>query len=302
MSDDTDEREGIEHSLLAEFPSDVVGCGQCRLIIEGWLARVRQRGDANRYQHQLRDACNVLDTIRDACWSNWLPSENPRRAPQTLWAWPDDGALIECPKEWLEKSPASLDELDSAMAEYLKRPWMRHDIIDVSVINALLFTELAMYADEVRSGRPFGMINWSYLFSGGNPLKQLGFSLLGRLLRFLMAWVMLPAIAVAFLAYGYQTAALVTFSIWGLYVLYRIITIPARFRLGKARQKAAEKATEILTAMEKAWHAAKGRTISPSRLRELVLAAEERGAGFRPVLHALIDRAIQRDPTALTRP
>ena len=52
-------------------------------------------------------------------------------------------------------------------------------------------------------------------------------------------------------------------------LLYRIITIPARFRLRKARQKALERATEIVTAMEKAWHAARGRTINPSRLREL---------------------------------
>jgi hypothetical protein len=72
--------------------------------------------------------------------------------------------------------------------------------------------------------------------------------------------------------------------------------------LRKARQKALEKATEILNAMEKAWHAARGRTINPNKLRELVSAAEERGAGFRPLLHTLIDRAIQRDPTAMTRP
>ena len=305
---DVDEAEEIEQRLLADFASDYAGNDECRSIIESLLARVRRSGGANRYKQQLRDACNVLDTIREACWMNWLPSDKQRSdkryMPRTLWAWPDDGALIECPKEWCgEKSPADLDDLDKAMAEYLNRPWMRHDTIDVSVINALIFTELALYAEEVKSGRPFGMINWSNFFSGGNPLKQLGFSLVGRLIRFLMAWVMLPAIALALVAYGYETAAGVTISIWALYVLYRIISIPARFRLRKARQKAAEKATEILTAMEKAWQAARGRTINPSRLRELVLAAEERGARFRPaVLHTLIDRAIQRDPTALTRP
>jgi hypothetical protein len=147
----------------------------------------------------------------------------------------------------------------------------------------------------------FGMINWSYLFSGGNPLKQLGFTLLGRIIRFFKAWVMCPAIALAFLAYDHETAAGVTISIWALYVLYRIITIPARFRLRKARKKAAEKAVEILTAMETAWHAARGQIINPSRLRALVLAAEERGARFRPLLHTLIDQAIQRNPTVMTR-
>jgi hypothetical protein len=157
MSEGDDEAEEIEQSLLADFPPDEVGCGECRLIVESWLARIRQRGGANRYKRQLWDGCNVLKAIRDACWSNynyWLQAEKPSRVPQTLWAWPHDSALLECPKEWLEKSPASLDELDSAMAEYLNRPWLRHDTIDVSVINALIFTELALYADEVRSGRP----------------------------------------------------------------------------------------------------------------------------------------------------
>ena len=137
--------------------------------------------------------------------------------------------------------------------------------LDVSVINALIFTELALYDEEVKSGRPFGMINWSYLFSGGNPLKQIGFSLLGRLIRFLMAWVMLPAIALAFLAYDHESGALVTFCTWADYLLYRMFTIPSRFGLRKARKKAAEKAVETLTAMETAWHAARERTNHQSK-------------------------------------
>ena len=41
--------------------------------------------------------------------------------------------------------------------------------------------------------------------------------------------------------------------------------------------------------------------INPSRLKELVLVAEERGAIFPSVLHTIIDRAISRDATALFR-
>jgi hypothetical protein len=210
---------------------------------------------------------------------------------------------VVSPKEWNgHKSPADLDDLDAAMAQYLDRPWMRHSTIDASAINALIFTELAAGTEEFKSGRSFGTINWSYFLSGGNLIKQVGFALLGRLIGFLMRWVMLPSISIAFLAYGYETAATVTISIWALYLLYLLVTIPSRFRLRKARKKAAEKATETLTAIEKAWSAARGKTINPTQLRNLVLAAEERGAVFRPILHTLIDRAMQRDPTAMTRP
>ena len=109
-------------------------------------------------------------------------------------------------------------------------------------------------------------------------------------------------ISAALLAYGHPTAAGWAIGIWALYVLYRICTIPARLRLRKARKEAATKANQILTAMNKAWQAAREKTIHPSRLRDLVLAAEQSGAQFTSVLHTLIDRAIQRDPTAMTRP
>jgi hypothetical protein len=298
--DDADQQEYVEEILLENVPSDEVGSRECRLIVKGWIARAQESGGAERHWDQLQQACEILKSIRDACWSNWLP-EDEARVPQTLWAWPNDNALVQSPKEWMEKSPADTGLVDHALADYLKRPWLRDDTIDLSAINALLFTDLALLNEEVKSGRPFGKINWSYFFSGGNPLKQMGLSLLGRVIGFLMAWAMLPAISVALAAYGYPTAAAWVIGIWALYVLYRICIIPARLRLRKARRETATKANEILTAMNKAWQFARGQTINPSRLRDLVIAAEQSGAQFQSVLHTLLDRAIQRDPTAMTR-
>jgi len=257
LNRNADQHDKILQAILSKYPSDGVGNGDFKKILTSWYSRIRKNGDIKPYLLKLGEASGVLEGIRDACWANWLPPENSKYVPQTLWAWPNDDALAHRPKGWLESSPADLDDIDNYMADYLKRPWMRRDAIDASVINALIFTELALYADEVKSGRPFGMINWSYLFSRGNPLKQLGFSLIG--------------------------SAGVTIGIWALYLTYRLFTIPARFRLRKARKRAAEKAVETLTAMETAWHAARGQIINPSRLRELVLAAEERGAKFRPL-------------------
>jgi hypothetical protein len=44
--------------------------------------------------------------------------------------------------------------------------------------------------------------------------------------------------------------------------------------------------------MKKAWRYSSGSVINPSRLKELVSYAEERGATLRSALHTLIDRAI----------
>jgi hypothetical protein len=59
---------------------------------------------------------------------------------------------------------------------------------------------------------------------------------------------MLPAISLGLLAYDYSTAASVVFGVWVLYVIYGILTIPARLRLPRARRDALKKANEVATA------------------------------------------------------
>jgi hypothetical protein len=57
----------------------------------------------------------------------------------------------------------------------------------------------------------------------------------------------------------------------------------------------------MVQALLKAWSAARGNVINPPRLKELVLAAEDSGAVLASALHAVIDRAISREPSALLR-
>jgi hypothetical protein len=113
--------------------------------------------------------------------------------------------------------------------------------------------------------------------------------------------LLMPGVALALLVYGHQFAAAVTSGLWDLYVFYRLVMIPFRWRRRGLRKAAAERAAERLRAMVNAWNAARGTTMNPTRLKELVLLAEGRGAAFPSVLHTLIDRAIKRDPTALVR-
>jgi hypothetical protein len=78
----------------------------------------------------------------------------------------------------------------------------------------LLFTELAEFSEQVRSGVVTGAANWSYVFSGGNILAQLGLALAGSIVGFLVKWVTLPVIAAGCLLYGNVHGAIITISIW----------------------------------------------------------------------------------------
>ena len=94
----------------------------------------------------------------------------------------------------------------------------------------------------------------------------------------------MPALAIGLLVQGHEMGAIITIGIWAIYVVYRLIMIPVRWRARKFKEKIATTVADRLTAIVKAWHAARGHTINPSRLKELVLVAEERGAIFPSVL------------------
>ncbi len=306
--DDDNAVEKPEVIALKEFPKDEVGGGECQKVLQDWFGCLRERAgdDDDQYQREIWEAVEVLSDIRSAL-NNYekdifhaqQEADQPAPVSFRLWAWPGENTLAEPPSNWRGNSPANVVDLDYALVGYLKRPWLQIDTIDTSVINALLFSELAEYVEGVKTGALFGWPNFSYILSGGNIFAQFGLALAGRVIGFLAAWVIMPAVAAGLLAYGYETGAAFAIGLWGLYVLYRVILIPAQWRARKARRKMAEGADEVINAMMKAWVAARGSTVNPSRLKELVVAAEERGAIFRPVLHTVIDRAIQRDPTAL---
>jgi hypothetical protein len=135
--------------------------------------------------------------------------------------------------------------------------------------------------------------------------------------RIFLRWIMLPAIAVGLSIMGYETGAGIAMGVWLVYLLYRLVTVPRRRRSRIELQKKQETASQMIAAIKKAWQYSNDAVINPCRLKELVLAAEQQysatftpelvmvleaknqGALFKPVLHTLIDRAIQRDPTVL---
>lgn len=302
--EDIDDFQSQIGAALQEFSEDESGGRECRRILNDWIVKLRERAgcDDELFRREIWEAVDVLREIQSAITPIGVDSKgegNQRYAWPRLWVWPSEDAVITPPKHWIGRSPISVDHLDKAIAKYLKRPWLQHDIIDASVINALLFTALAEFAEQVRIGTATGTPNWSYILSGGNELAQLGWAVSLAIIGFLARWVILPAIAIGLIVFDLQTAAIVVFGLWGLYILYRILMIPTRWRLRKARRAASAKADEIIHAITHAWSASRGSTINPSTLKELVREAEGQGAIFRPVLHTLIDRAIQRDPTAL---
>ena len=201
------------------------------------------------------------------------------------------------PREWRDRtSPVDSKRLADALTDYIQRVWLQHFVIDGAAINAFLFSALASSMDLYRLGA-FGPTDWSYaLRSFGfrwHPFwnKIAGVSLSVIVFPFLK-WIMLPAIAAGLMSAGYVTAAGVTIGLWIIFMLYGLVTL-------RGRRRTRKEVSKTIGAMRAAWESSCGAVINPSRVRELLIEAERKGATYPPVLHTLIDRAIERDPTAL---
>jgi hypothetical protein len=167
--------EALENWALEQFPKDQHGGGESQQILLSWFAHLRKHVDPEtaRYGQLVSDAINVLTKLQ---WAFLLlPDPERKRAVRyDLWAWPNESVRLQRrPSEWCEASPTMVGDIDEALAEYVQRPWLQHNVIDASAISALLFSQLAVFAEQVKSGTAFGGPNWSYILSEGNLFKQL---------------------------------------------------------------------------------------------------------------------------------
>jgi hypothetical protein len=305
------ERAAIEKSAQEGFGEGREwGGGECRQILRDWFPRLLERvaerngaeADISDYKREIDDAFPVLEGMRSAFCFNELPPSGSTR--YRLWAWPTEQALHSRPKEWSKgvTSPADADRLADALADYIERPWLQHNAIDGAAINALMFSTLASTMELHETGELIGRPNWSYILSERNVFKMLGIGVALRVCPLLMRWMMLPAVAMGLSAFGHEMAAGFVLILWLGYLLYRLVTFPARRQTLRTLQKKKEAAAQTIVTMMKAWQYSNGPVINPSRLKELALAAESeydaiikpqlalglaerQGAVFRPVLH-----------------
>jgi hypothetical protein len=240
----------------------------------------------------------ILDGLR------WAFSRNVNRTlydavQDPIWSWPGKWELLYPPlKQWRgNSSPVDAEELANRLTTYIEYPWLQHNIIDGAAINAILFSALSSAMDLYRMGA-FGPTDWAFM------LRKLGFDfrpfwyafinvVLSWIVFPVLQWIMLPAVAAVLMYTQHDIAAEIVFGLWIAYLLLRLVTLRGR----RHKRKDADRTTR---AMRAAWEHSCGEVINPTRLRELLLDAEQKGAiNYPSVLHTLLDRAIQRDPTAL---
>jgi len=191
-------------------------------------------------------------------------------------------------------------ELERATAEYLKLPWMQLDLIDWYLLNAFVFDAIARLQDEALSGSVLGRINWSYILAEGRIHKLLLYRFGFGLLAFCVRWLLLPA-AIVYLLYRGRNDLLPWIAApYGVYVLYRLATLPARILRRRQEKSVLAGIDTTLKQMIAAYQTATARTFNPTRLQEQVRLAEGPATYFRPAVHSVLARIIERDASVFS--
>ena len=218
-----------------------------------------------------------------------------------LWHYPEESSFNKKPYGWNEVTPIDRCSLEEAIAEYLDYSVFQHNLLEWCSLNALLFDETARTAEDVKSGIAFWQLNLAYAFADGDLLKTTWFTLGFRLLRFFARWVIPGAAIIGLVYFGYETPATYVGGAYAIFLVYRAIMIPFRWGTYTKRRKQRERYQALTEAMFHAWRYTNSPVFSPTRLNELVMIAEDLGARYSPSIHALLARAIQRDPSVFIR-
>ncbi len=182
-------------------------------------------------------------------------------------------------------------ELSEVAARYLQLPEIQTNRLDWIFLDSIVLSEFEAFARDMLNTRAGTGMNWAAAFAGRSELKYYGFSFLFWIIGVTLAYA-LPIVTVYYLATkGHRTGAIVLFSIWALFTLWKLVTYPFRFR-------ARRKARKLLQHLFNLYRALGENTISPTQWRKMLDTATGDGVVLDGAVFTIIDRAIARDATA----
>lgn len=149
-------------------------------------------------------------------------------------------------------------------------------------------------------GIAFGTINWAYVFGGGSQEKMLFWRVGLAIAKFCLRWLALPGVAGLLYYWGYVGAAKWVLGGYGVYIAFHIVLFSWRYMNRRRLRKQYADLEGKLKRLIQIYQSVDASTLNPTRLREQIADLEKEETFFKPAVYAILDRAIQRDPTMLT--
>jgi len=278
-----------------------VGDTEFKKVFSELLPKIRRytlerRESPEVFQERLREADRMFADLRYALMAN---VDDPPAV--LLWYYPDLSCIQMRGPKLTECSPVDPRSLESAAVGYLARPWMQTDFVDWCILNGFIFDEAARHADGVRAGAVSGDIDWAYAFAAGDPEKQVFHRAWLVVAKFIARWLALPLAAFMLIQRGFTTAAQLVALIYAMYLAFVLVTLPWRISSHRERKRKSEKYELMMYRLIVIFSHVRHESIHPTRLkRQIEKAEDEDSLILNPVVHTLLDLAIERNPISLT--
>lgn len=284
----------LEQSFWKQNDYRLGPSSQFRKIYEQLIPKVRTDSfvfNEHQYWQKLSLAERVIDNVVAALRAYWIEAPADK-----IWAPVDPHLAVSMrPDCWTEASPIDAASLHEEAVQYLAEPWMQLNIIDWYVINgfiydALLRTSVLIMSDNKSS--PSGREN---ILPGANTYNAIS-KKPGRALRTsIISFILIPGVILSLYYFGHETVAKWALLPYTVYMAIYLLSLPEKLsRIGKTKQDTCDliqKQNRLL----QLYQLVSASIFNPSRIKEQIIEDERCGIKFDPVIHVILDHAIQRD-------
>ncbi|GBE17381.1 hypothetical protein BMS3Abin15_01226 [bacterium BMS3Abin15] len=256
---------------------------------------INERLNPEEYEQRLHILTDFLDDIRlsfiEIDFDSDLNDKNENK--QHLWYHRSSQQVQGLNDQ--DTKETNKDVLLETAAKYLKYEWLQLNSIDWIFLDSLIFSELAGYRESIVSGEVFGKINWNYILAGGNMEKNYWITLKKALAFFVIRYIIPPAVIAVLFYFDHKDASLVVGGLYIAYLIIRIIMWPFRYRKRNKEEKDYLDHFDRLQKMVNVYYYCKLPVISPSTLKSSLQKALDSGVVFDGVVHAILNRVLERD-------
>ena len=237
--------------------------------------------------------------------------EKIEKAQHGLWTRHDPARAFQEGTRSVHYTAINKDELNSAIADYLDRPYLRLPVLDWIFLDMTISRELSAFGEALKEKwlpgkrHPFLGIHHRYLKAQGDLAEMTKIDWSETFERWNMWFSCGLAIPIAGIwaafYFGYETTGWWLAGIYATIVIGFIAIKLVRFFLRLIRRLLGKpdprmKVFALWDQMYEVWRRLEGPVVNPTRVREAMVQSTDQGAAWATVSWSLIDRVIGIDP------
>jgi hypothetical protein len=284
----------LEQSFWKQNEYRLGPSSQFRQIYEQLIPKVRNDSfviNERQYWQKLSTAERVIDHVVAALRAYWIDAPADK-----IWSPVDPHlAISQKPDRWTEASPIDAVSLHEAAAQYLEEPWMQLNIIDWYIINGFIYDALLRTAASIITDKISASSDRESILPGTNIFNSVSDRPDRALITSIMSFILIPAVIFSLYYFGHETLAKWALLPYTIYMAIYLLSLPEKLSRLRKREQDSCDLFQKQNKFSHLYQFVSASTFNPSRIKEQMAENERCGIRLDPMIHVVLDKAIQRD-------